>query len=203
MATRDQRARGEIEKIFRAAGIGYGVTTRTGQLKPQAKRAEPADNGAFDWILTTELPVTVFDWDRWEFVNEVLLADGMRVPATGQVPLLDSHNRGSVKDVLGHVRDFSEAVAGSYPARTGQVHFAEDADSQAAKMKVAGGHITDGSVGYVQTKSVWIMDGQQAAINGKLFDGPLRVTYEWELREFSLCPIGADVLAKVRLLCGN
>lgn len=195
------RQRSEIEQIFRQAGIPQGVWVRNASIN-LSKRAAAGADGGFDWILTTEKPTVVFDWERWEFVEEILLADGMLVPANNQVVLLDSHSRYSVKDVLGHVRDFAEAVSGEYAARSGQVYFAADQPSIDARAKVEGNHITDGSVGYQPRKSVWVPEGEQVAIGGRMFDGPVRVTYEWLLREFSITPIGADVLAKVRLLCG-
>ncbi len=193
----------EIEKTFRAAGIHPGSWARSAQLVG-SKRAAADDVGAsgIEWILTTEKPAVVWDWERWEFVEEILLADGMLVPANGQVVLLDCHNRSSVKDVLGHVSDFAEAKVGEFPARSGLVYFADDAASKDAKLKVDGKHITDGSVGYQPTKSVWIPEGDQLAVGGRVFDGPVRVTYQWTLKEFSITPIGADVLAKVRILCG-
>ena len=196
----DYRKRTDIERVLRAAGIHPGTWARAARLE---SRAASGDDGALEWILTTERPTLVFDWERWELVEEVLLADGMLVPACGQVPLLDSHNRFSVDDVLGHVRDFKEATAGEYPARTATVRFAEDAKSQSALGKVTGGHITDGSVGYRVLKSVYVPEGEQVAVNGRMFDGPVRVTYSWELKEFSITPIGADVLAKVQRLCGS
>lgn len=199
----DVRTRSEIEKIFRNAGMGHGIVTRTAQLsRPDQKRAAATESGAFDWILTTEKPTLVWDWERWDFVNEILVADGMLVPSNNQVVLLDSHSRSSVKDVLGHVEGFSKTMAGEYPGQSGQVYFADDQDSQAARQKVEGNHITDGSVGYQQLKSVWVLEGDQVSMGGRLFDGPVRLTYQWLLREFSITPIGADVLAKVRLLCG-
>jgi len=149
------------------------------------------------------LPALVFDWERWDFVNEVLLADGMMVPAIGQVPLLDSHNRNSARDVLGHVRDFSEAAIGGYQGRNGQIYFAADEDSQIIRQKVADGHITDGSVGYQVLSSIWVPENTEVLIDGRLFIGPLKVSRKWSLKEFSITPIGADVLAKVRMLCGD
>lgn len=205
------RTRSEIEQAFVGAGIHKGTWARSARLSPTKKensRAEPDESGAFDWILTTEKPTVVWDWERWEFVEEILLADGMLVPAEGQVVLLDSHARNSVKDVLGHVDGFAEAVAGEFPARSGMVHFAGDETSRDARGKVEGKHITDGSVGYQPTKSVWVPAGEQVSVNGRIFEGGaagIRVTYQWLLREFSITPIGADVLAKVRdlrLLCG-
>lgn len=198
------KTRNDIENVLRGAGIHPGMWARSGRLD-SSRRAAPTESGGFEWVLTTEKPTLVWDWKRWEFVDEVLLADGMLVPANGQVVLLDSHSRYSVKDVLGHVRDFAETAAGEYAARSGVVHFAGDAESQAAREKIEGGHITDGSVGYKVNKTIWIPEGEEAAVRGRTFEGPVRVTYEWSLMEFSITPIGADVLAKVRdlhSLCG-
>jgi len=190
-----------IEAVLREAGIYNGTSTRSASLR--AEMEGETDDPALDWILTTELPAVVWDWERWEFVNEVLLADGMMIPASGQVPLLDSHKRNSALDVLGHVRDFAEAMAGEYPARSGKVRFAADATSQIVKQKIIDKHITDGSVGYQVTKSIWVPEEMTVTVGGRTFTGPLKVSSEWSLKEFSITPIGADVLAKVRRLCGG
>ena len=197
-----KRTHQEIEKALRTAGMHRGMWARSATLQRAAAGGDDTGGEGLKWILTTEKPTVVFDWERWEFVEEILLADGMLVPANNQVVLLDSHNRNSVKDVYGHVEGFAEDMAGEYPARSGIVLFAEDPDSLAARQKVEGGHITDGSVGYQPTKSVWVPEDEEVAIGGRIFTGPVRLTYEWLLKEFSITPIGADVLAKVRLLCG-
>lgn len=189
-----------IAAALREAGLHQGVTTRSATLRAEVDK----DQGdALDWTLTTELPAVVWDWERWDFVNEVLLADGMMVPASGQVPLLDSHQRNSALDVLGHVRDFSEVQAGDYAGRAGKVHFAADQTSQVIRQKILDKHITDGSVGYQVTKSIWIPEEMTVNVNGRAFTGPVKISSEWSLKEFSITPIGADVLAKVRRLCGG
>lgn len=189
-----------IAAALREAGLHQGITTRAATLRADVDKDE---GEALDWVLTTELPAVVFDWERYDFVNEVLLADGMMVPASGQVPLLDSHSRHSALDVLGHVRDFSEIQAGDYPGRAGKVHFAGDETSQVIRQKILDKHITDGSVGYQVTKSLWIPEDMTVKVNGRAFTGPVKVSSEWSLKEFSITPIGADVLAKVRRLCGG
>ncbi len=194
-----QTRRQEIEKVLRTAGLNHGMYARSAALQ---RASAEGDGEGLAWILSTEKPSTIFDWHRWELVDEVLLADGMVVPENGQVVLLDSHSRYSVKDVLGHVGQFGELNVGEYAARSGVVFFADDEASQTARQKVEGGHITDGSVGYQQLESVYVPEGEKYVVNGRTFEGPVRVTSRWSLREFSITPIGADVLAKVRILCG-
>ena len=50
-------------------------------------------------IASTEAPASVMDWERWEVVREVLLMSGCRIPASGQLVLLDTHSRESVNRV--------------------------------------------------------------------------------------------------------
>lgn len=194
------KSNSQIEKILQDAGMYRGDWARSATAVKR-ESIEKSDSG-YLWTLSSEKPVVVFDWDRWDFVEEVLLMDGMMVPPVGQVPLLDSHNRNSVDDVLGHVRDFAESTAGQYPARDGKVFFAADDKSQRTEQKVVDRHILDGSVGYNVEKSVWLEEGTEAAVLGRTFQGPLKVSYLWSLKEFSVTPVGADVLAKVRTLCG-
>ncbi|MDH4317947.1 MAG: hypothetical protein OEV64_06120 [Desulfobulbaceae bacterium] len=99
--------RHQIEATLRGAGLYPGLQARAA-VRMTARDAAPgeSDPEVMRWILTTEQPATVFGWNRWDFVEEVLLMEGMRVPAIGQVPLLDSHSRASVDDVLGSVSDF-------------------------------------------------------------------------------------------------
>ncbi len=189
--------RAAIRAEFAVAGIVPGTSVRSASC-----RAAVAPD-TIRWILTTEQPATVFDWNRWDFVNEVLLIDGITMPSIKQVPLLDSHSRASVDDVLGSVKDFQQARADGFVALDGQVSFAADDKSQRTAQKVLDGHITDGSVGYYVSNSVWIPEGMEAAVKGRMFSGPLKVSYASELREFSITPIGADTLAKVRSLCAG
>ncbi|BDD88709.1 hypothetical protein [Desulfofustis limnaeus] len=189
-----------IDQEFRQVGIRPGLVTRTAQA---GQRAEPpGDDEGLLWTLTTEMPATVWDWERYDFVSEVLLMAGMLVPAVGQVPLLDSHSRWSCDDVLGSVRDFVDATQGQFLAKDARVYFAADEKSRRTRQKVVDRHLLDGSVGYQVLKAVWIPDGEEAAIGGRVFQGPLKVSYSWLLKEFSVTPVGADVLAKVRTLCG-
>lgn len=195
-----------IIEAFAASGIAPGTMIRSSKLQQRgcSERAnQESDDGGLRWTLTTEQSATVFDWDRWDFVDEILLMDGLILPEIRQVPLLDSHNRGSVDDHIGSVVGFQRSAVGGYQAIDGLVRFAADEKSQRTWQKVLDGHITDGSVGYRVEKSIWIPEGTEAAIKGRVFKGPLKISHEWSLKEFSITPIGADTLAKVRSLCAS
>ena len=195
------QVRAEIIATFARSGIGPGTLIRSAGTNALAdQRRADLDPTALLWTLTSEQPATVFDWERWDFVEEVLLMDGLILPAIRQVPLLDSHNRSTVDDHLGSVTDFSRSTAGGFGAIDATVRFAADDKSQRTLQKVLDGHITDGSVGYRVSRSIWIPEGTEATVKGRTFAGPVKVSHEWSLKEFSITPIGADTLAKVRSL---
>ena len=188
-----RKSRQRIDLVFARAGIEPGTMVR------QASGTLAADDESIRWMLTTEQPTTVWDWDRYEFVREILLVDGIRTP--DQVPLLDSHSRSSVEDLIGSVRDFVIDDSGSYRGLEGIVNFAADRKSQRTRQKVLDRHLTDGSVGYSVDKKIWIPAKESAVVEGRTFVGPVKVSYRSTLKEFSATPIGADTLAKVRRLC--
>lgn len=143
-------------------------------------------------MATTEAPAEVFDWQRFEVVREVLLTSGMELPESGQVPLLNAHNRYDIGDVIGSFRNIR-----TEPDRiVGRVQFSQAAADAFTKLKE--GHLTDFSVGYRVTKSQWVPENEQAEIQGKTYAGPLRVSTQWQLKELSAVPIGADPQAKAR-----
>ena len=146
-------------------------------------------------MLATETPVLVFDMWRWEMLEEILRMDGAVIPAAGQVPLCDTHDRTTIQKQLGSCRNIR--VEGNQLVGRNFISSAE----QDAATKVKEGHVTDCSVGYRVLNSVDIEPGKTLEVNGEAYTAgarPLRITTEWELSENSLCPIGADVLAKVR-----
>jgi len=152
------------------------------------------DDRSVEFIAATERPVRVADYDRMEMIDEVLLMSGMALPANGQTPFLDNHERFSVCDVLGSMRQFRPENA----QLLGRAFFSRKQKAVEAFQDVRDGHLTDVSVGYKVTESVWIPEGQRQVVNGVNYAGPLKVATRWELREVSLTPIGADPDAKAR-----
>lgn len=183
----------ELERV----GMRRGMYCRSAQI---AKREAPAADGGkltkARWILATEQPVMMFDWRFYEFMPEVLLASGMSAPE--QVPLLDNHNRWSVGDMLGSVGDFAQVDVGGVKANEGEVRFA--AKAEAAAGLVAEGHLTDGSAGYMyeDADAIYVPEDMTVNVAGRDYVGPAKIVTKWRLLEFSLTPIGADALAKIK-----
>ena len=140
------------------------------------------------------------DWETWQPIDEILLMSGCSIPTSRQVPLLDTHDRSSTGSVIGSCRNLQ--VAGT--ELIGRAFFADDPaggsdqEIEAVWVKVRDGHITDFSVGYTIDLAILVPDGQSTSINGRQYDGPVRVVTDWTLKELSVCPIGADAAAKAR-----
>lgn len=146
--------------------------------------------------LSTETPVTVFDWSAG-LIDEVLLADGGRFPA--QLPLLDSHDRSTLQAVMGSIKEIQR----SGNNWVGRLYFAQGVPAaDAAWELVRGGHLTDVSIGYLENDFTDIGPGQTGTVNGKTYTASptraLRITKSYTPREASLVPIGADPGAKIR-----
>ena len=170
-----------------------------------ATRSMPTEPSTFDEtrnavraIAATEKPVRVFDVGQYEYVDEVLRMDGVVLPESGRVPLLNSHSRWGVEDVLGSAGDFQISEAGGYRALEPEVVYSETDEGQSAAQKTREGHLTDYSVGYRVVESFWVPDGQKQMISGDEYEGPVKVVTKWELKELSATPIGADEHAKAR-----
>ncbi|WP_273523933.1 prohead protease/major capsid protein fusion protein [Mailhella massiliensis] len=147
-----------------------------------------------EFTAATEQPVSVWDWEKWDVVPEVLRMDGVQLPASGQVPLLDTHDGTSVQNVLGSFGAFRTEEG----QLIGRATFSGVQAGADAFRRVAEGHITDVSVGYEVLASTWVENGATATVEGVEYTGPVRVTTVWKLFEVSLCPVGADDRAKVR-----
>lgn len=151
------------------------------------------DDRSVEFVLSTEQPVVMRTWEHGD-INETLIASGVQIPDNRQVPLLDTHNRYSVDDVLGSVREIR--VEGKQVV--GRAFFAKSQRAFDSFVKVRDGHVTDISVGYQNEDATLIPEGQRATVAGREFEGPALVVTRWSLKEASLAPIGADSQAKAR-----
>lgn len=180
----------------------YIRTSRVLSLRMDASTGRPATlneaERSVEVVASTEDPAIVMDWELWRPVREVLLMSGCQIPAAGRVPLLDSHNRDRVADVLGSFREIRVEQGPDGPQLAGKNVFSATEDGEKPFQKVVEGHVTDVSIGYEVIAYQEVKENQTAEIEGRMFEGPLRVTTQWRLFELSLCPIGADSKAKIR-----
>jgi hypothetical protein len=149
---------------------------------------------SFDAVGATEAPVEVYDWRRGEIVKEILLMDGCEMPASRQLPLLDSHNRCDTGSVLGSFRQMK--VTGDQ--LIGRVFFSNTPEATSPWTKAREGHLTDFSIGYRVVDSQWVPAGQTTSVRGRSFEGPVSIVTRWRVKELSICPVGADEAAKAR-----
>lgn len=157
----------------------------------------------FRAIFSTDQPVRMFDWDRYEYVPEILVSTGARFEDT--IPLLDNHSRWSADDQLGsgiEITTRDPEKDDELGEVEGTLSF-DEGDEKAVRIagKIHRKHIKAVSVGYTRILSSYIEPNQSATISGRTFtagDAGLRVTSEWLLDEISVTPIGADDQAKIR-----
>jgi len=163
-------------------------------LEVRAPSTLNEEKRSLEIVIATETPVRMYDWETGEDVPEVLLAKGAIMPR--QVPLLDTHSRWSVSDVLGSVRN--RKVEG-YQV-TGMAFFSSTTKADEAFSKYREGHLTDFSVGYRFSKNsvTRVKKGEKVEIDGRTWKGPVNVVTSWTIKEVSCCPIGADAKAKAR-----
>lgn len=173
------------------------LTTRKMAVAPSGPSTLDEQARTVDAVMTTEAPAKVVDWERWEIVDEILILDGAQYDR--QLPLLNSHDRSGVEQVLGSVRE----IRRDGDALVGTVHFSSVPEADSALTKVREGHLTDFSIGYTVQESVWVPEGQSYTLNGKAYEGPVKLSTKFEIRELSICPIGADKLAKARAAAAN
>jgi len=149
-------------------------------------------------IAFTENMCRVYDAQRWEFIDEILLMTGCRLPKSRQVPLMDSHPWRSgnydTLSVIGSYRDMK--IDGD--KCIGRAFYSNTPEAESPYIKTKEGHITDFSGGYRVNDSVWIPENESATVQGRSFAGPVRVVTDWTPKELSACPFGADEDAKAR-----
>lgn len=150
------------------------------------------EDRSIEVTVSTETPVPMFDWERYEMVPEILRSDGAVLPQSRQVPLLDNHNRYSTDAQLGSTRNLKKETA----SVAGRATFSTTAEREWTKVRE--GHITDVSAGYQVLERTFVPKGTTQIIKGREYTGPVSVVTKWKLREVSITPIGADEQAKMR-----
>lgn len=156
-----------------------------------------ADTRSVQIDLASETPCRMVDWDRWEYVDEVLLMSGFRADEVRRntVPLLDAHNRHTVDNILGSICDLEVDDA----VLRARAVISENRDPLLADVRA--GHINAVSVGYTVYAAAYVEVGETATVEGREFTAAnrtLRIATDWSVQEGSLVPIGADPTAGTR-----
>lgn len=165
-------------------------------------KVDRADNGEIPrGILTTEQPVMMWDWQKADYVPEVLLMSGIK--ARGQsIKLLDTHKTDSVSSVLGSFTDMKIKKAGEREVPFDYVEGKIEVSSvhPEVKTKLEEGHVNEMSVGYKYTEegTIYVKKGEELEYEGKKYTGPVNLRTEWHAEEASLVPLGADSQAQIR-----
>lgn len=159
---------------------------------------------SFEAVVATEVRATVIDWQRYEIIDEILVARGGQFPE--HMPLLPNHRRYDVLDVIGSAREFrltnSQWIGRGFVAAPAN----DDDEVNVIWKRVADGHIRAVSIGYQVMNSVDIPAGSKQEVNGRTYQAearPLRISKEWRAHELSLTPIGADEFALIRSFQGS
>lgn len=150
-----------------------------------------ADDRSVEAVVSSETPVPEWDDLRGEVIPRVLLVGGAKIPASRQIPLLDSHNRTGIENQVGSVRNL-RVEAGQI---IGLLVFSSTAED--AWQLVREGHLTDVSVGFAVTTQTYVEAGASRTISGRTYQGPTNVATSWIPRETSIVSIGADSAAKI------
>jgi hypothetical protein len=189
-----------IEGIENINPNGYGgMCSRSAVLS----RAGIDFERGIDTVATTDAPVLVVDWERWEIVREILPMRYAEIPE--KVPLMDAHNTGSVDKIRGSAKDFRttqhELLAKTFVSP----------EFPTIRSLISDGHLDSVSIGYVTERefTVEVPKKTTVKIDGEEYrndfedDYPLVVRTKWSVRELSLVPIGADSAAKFKSAIGH
>ena len=147
-------------------------------------------------VIATETPVMVYDEVRRQWIQQVLLMDGVQFRnERRQLPIVDSHNDKTVRNVFGSIRGI--AIEGDQ--LVGLPEFATDEESQKIATRYNEGHLNDFSIDAQILARQYVPEGQTYTTRqGKVIEGPAEIVTQWEPHNASICATGADPNSTVR-----
>jgi hypothetical protein len=150
-------------------------------------------------IIATETPVEMIDEKTGMLYHEILNMDGAIIRGgRDRLPIVDSHDRDTVRNVLGSIRDihkYDDPILG--PVLRGYAVFARNEDSQDAFEKLLDGHLDDFSISAIRQSQRRIPTGERFIHRDKDLVGPAVIVDEWTATDASLVAAGADSNAMV------
>ena len=161
------------------------------------KRQAQEESSSVPVIIATENPVERYDDSSDQNYAEVLLMGGVEFRGgRTQLPIVDSHDRSTTRNVLGSVRNLR--VEGTQ--LVGDATFARDVESQIAYQKLLDGHLTDFSITATPVEQVSVRRGESYQTTEREVFGPAVVVTRWQPVDSSLVAAGADETSTVREL---
>ena len=160
-------------------------------------REETADdtNRSIEVVIATENPVMRYDSRRDEVISEVLRMDGIEFRTSRrQLPIVDSHDNSTVRNVLGSVRN----IRVERDELVGDAMFADDQRSQEAYDKLRAGHLTDFSITATPNEIQMVRAGDKVRVRKQTIEGPAEIVTRWRPTDASLVATGADERSTVR-----
>jgi hypothetical protein len=160
-------------------------------------RADTFTDEGVDVVVATDNPVQRMDWARGQVISEILDMGGVEFRSErNQLPIVDSHNPSTVRNVLGSVRDL-RVVKGEL---VGRAMFAQDTASQEAYQKVRDGHLTDFSITASVNEVKTLAPNEKVKVRGRTIKYPAEIVTRWTPTDASLVATGADSASTVRSL---
>jgi hypothetical protein len=146
-------------------------------------------------VIATETPIDIYDQTRG-WIKQVLLMDGVRFRNDKrQLPIVDSHNDKTVRNVFGSIRNI--VIEGD--ELLGLPDFASDPDSQIVATRYTEGHLNDFSIDAQILERQFVREGQTYTTpRGQVIEGPAEIVTAWEPHNASICATGADPNSTVR-----
>ena len=146
-------------------------------------------------VIATETPLEIYDTVRG-WIKQVLLMDGVQFRnAKRQLPIVDSHNDKTVRNVFGSIRNITIEDG----QLVGVAEFASDEESQVVATRYAEGHLNDFSIDAVVLHRQIVPQGQAYTTKrGVVIEGPAEIVTAWEPHNASICATGADPNSTVR-----
>ena len=147
-------------------------------------------------VIATETPVMIYDDVRRQWLQQVLLMDGVKFRQDRkQLPIVDSHNDKTVRNVFGSIRGI--VIEGDQ--LVGLPEFASDEESQKIATRYNEGHLNDFSIDAQILARQYVPEGQQYITRqGNVIEGPAEIVTAWEPHNASICATGADPNSTVR-----
>lgn len=174
-----------------------GLTTRAAMLRDSSVNA---DDRSFEAVVSTETRAYIIDWERYELIEEILVARGGSFPE--HTPLLENHQRWSTLDVIGSAVDYRRETDKWLARGIIASPVGDDDPVEKIWQRVKERHIRAVSIGYQVDDYTDIAPGKRQTVDGKVYvakaDYRLRISTKWRGFELSLTPIGADSMALIR-----